>query len=225
MVYKIRRKLQPKTVTLKGIRLTADLQDVPKGIQKQLYQKKYESQEFELVRAALSPDDRVLEVGAGIGFIGIVCAKICGQENIVSYEPNPFMKPVIEKNYALNGLTPTLRNKVLAREAGEVEFYFSDSVLSSSLFDRKQGSPTTVKADGISDVVDSFDPSVIVMDVEGAEIDLLTSCDLQRVSKIVIELHPHIVGPKEIQKLVGHLIDCGFVQKKNLGKVSLFVRV
>jgi FkbM family methyltransferase len=224
LAYKIRRKLAPKTIRLQGIKLTADLQDVPKGIRKQLYQKKYEHQEYLLVREALVPADRVLEAGAGIGFIGIACARICGQDNILSYEPNPAMKPVIEKNYALNGMRANLRNKVLATEPGEVEFFFDEGVLSSSLIDRQHGGAARVSADAISDVIDSYDPSALVMDVEGAEIDLLRSCELGRINKIIIEMHPHVVGADKIEDLCGFLFENGFSITRRIGKSYSFSR-
>jgi FkbM family methyltransferase len=218
LAYKIRRRLALKTIELNGIRLTTDLQDVPKGIRKQLFQKRYEHQEFLLISEALEPRDRVLEVGSGIGFIGIACAKICGQDNILSYEPNPTMKPVIEKNYALNGMRANLRSRVLATESGDVQFFFDEEILSSSLFDRRHGGATTIKADSISEVLKSYAPSVLVMDVEGAEIELLRCCDLSSVDKIVIEMHPHIVGAKKIKSLCEFLNKEGYSILKQIGK-------
>jgi FkbM family methyltransferase len=224
IAYKIRHQLQPKAMTLSGIKLTTDREDVPKDIQKQLYKKRYESQELTLVRAALTRGDRVLEVGAGIGFIGIACAKICGEKNILSYEPNPAMKSVIEKNYRLNDLMPNLRSKVLDTKPGEVEFFFSEGVLSSSLIDRKQGGATHVEADGISEVISEYKPSAIVMDVEGAEIELLRNCSLDGVSKLVVEMHPHVVGEDKIASLCDYVTDAGLALKTRRGKVYLFQR-
>lgn len=225
LVYKIRRKLAPRTIALNGIRLTADLADVPKGIRKQLYQKRYEHQEFQLVREALKPEDRVLEVGAGIGFIGIACARICGPDSILSYEPNPAMKAVIEKNYALNGLTANLRNKVLATVPGEVEFFFdTEGVLSSSLVDRSHGKASKVEADAISEVVESYAPTVLVMDVEGAETELLRACDLGTIGKIIIEMHPHVVGSDSIEALCGFLLESGYEIRNRYGKSYYFAR-
>lgn len=224
IAYKIRRKLNYKTISINGITLNTDPDFVPKGIRKLLLEKNYESQEIKLVSDAILPTDRVLEIGAGIGFVGIACAKICGPDNMLSYEPNPKMKSVVEANYALNGMQPNLRNKVVATVAGELEFYFSDSVLSSSLFDRKQGEATRVEADAISSVVEEFSPSAIVMDAEGAEIDLLCSCDLTGVNTIVVEMHPHIVGAKEIMTLRAYLLEQGLIERKVMGKCSLFQR-
>lgn len=224
IAYKIRRKLGLKTIVLNGIKVTTDPQDVPLGVRKQLLQKQYEDQEFALVREALTPEDRVLEAGAGIGFIGIACAQICGQDGILSYEPNPVMKPVIEKNYALNGLRANLRNKVLSTTSGEVEFFFSEGVLSSSLVDRQHGGATRVQADAISDVVESYQPTVLVIDVEGAEIDLLRGCDLSGINKIIIEMHPHVVGADKIDDLCAYLADNGFAIRKRLGKSYYLAR-
>jgi len=194
ILYKIRRKIEPETVVVSSIRVSASLDDIPADIRKQLYKNDYEKGELTLVRKAIRVDDRVLEIGAGIGFISIACARICGSDRVISYEPNPAMKQVIEKNYKLNRVQPTLRKTVLASKAGYVEFFFSDNVLSSSLIDRKHGGKTVIEADAIDAVIKEYRPSAIVMDVEGAEIELLRSCDLSGVDKVVIEMHPHIVG-------------------------------
>lgn len=224
LVYKIRRKTRPKVVRIAGIRVSADLEDVPEKIRRQLYRSDYEKGELTQVRRALRADDRVLEVGAGIGFISLVCARICGPENVLSYEPNPAMKRVIEKNYSLNGLRPTLRNKVLATEAGTVDFYFSDNVLSSSLIDRDHGGRTPVEADAIGEVVAAYGPSAIVMDVEGAETGLLRACDLSGIRTIVIEMHPHIVGAAAIDALADFLENEGLRLQDRDGKRYLFQR-
>lgn len=224
LVYKIRHQLAPKTITLSGIRLTADPADVPKDIRKLLYRKEYEFQELQFVREALRPGERVLEAGAGIGFIGIACARICGVGNILSYEPNPAMKPVIEKNFALNGLRPNLRNKVLDTKEGEVEFFCDEGVLSSSLIDRRHGCATRVRADAIADVVATFDPHVLVMDVEGAETDLLRVCSLRNIGKMIIEMHPHVVGEDRIDTLCGFLLENGYEIRNRYGKSYYFAR-
>jgi len=224
ILYKIRRKIRPETVVVSGIRVSSSLDDIPADIRKQLYKNDYEKGELTLVRKALRPDDRVLEVGAGIGFISVACAKVCGPDKVISYEPNPAMKRVIEKNYKLNAVQPTLRNKVLATEAGTVEFFFSDNVLSSSLIDRKHGGRSAVEADAIDAVVAEYRPTAIVMDVEGAEIDLLRACDLAGVNKIVIEMHPHIVGQDKIDALSEYLAGQGLGLDERQGKRYLFLR-
>lgn len=222
IAYKIRRKLNYKKIVLNGIRLNTDPDFVPRAINKALLEKKYESEELELVHASIEANDRVLEIGAGIGFIGIACARICGEDNILSYEPNPAMKPVIEANYALNAMRPNLRNRAVATQSGETDFFFSDAVLSSSLIDRQQGNATRVEADAISDVIGEFQPTAIVMDAEGAEIDLLRACDLENVSTIVVEMHPHVTGNDAVSKLCDYLQGLGFRKNKQKGKTSLF---
>jgi Methyltransferase FkbM domain len=132
------------------------------------------------------------------------------------------MKPVIEKNYALNGMQANLRSRVLATESGDAQFFFDEGILSSSLVDRKHGGATTIKADSISEVLKCYAPSVLVMDVEGAEIELLKCCDLSSIEKIVIEMHPHIVGANKIESLCEYLDEGGYSIIKQIGKSYYF---
>ncbi len=225
IIYKLRRKLNLETLQVNGIKVCVDERLVPKSIRKQLLQKRYESQELELVRATLVAGDKVLEIGAGIGFIGIACTRICGPGNVLSYEANPAMMPLIEKNYALNGLEPNLVARVVAAQSGEAEFFFSDHPLSSSLVDREKGKPSVVKADAIADVVEDFEPTAIVMDAEGAEIDLLRNCSLEKIRKMIVEMHPHVVGNEAIESLCDHLSTAGFAVTKRMAKVYVLERV
>ncbi|WP_306142696.1 FkbM family methyltransferase [Roseibium sp. MMSF_3412] len=225
IAYKVRRKLNLREITIEGVRLTAEREFVPASIRKQLLQKRYETPEYLLVSAAVKPTDRVLELGAGIGFISLVCAKICGPENVLSYEPNPQMQRVIEKNYALNRLQPNLRNRLVSVEAGTTDFFVSENVLSSSMIDRNLGSKTKLQADAMSDVVAAYQPTVIVMDVEGAELELLRNCSLDGVSKIIVEMHPTIVGHDEVAKLLDFLSDKGLETRRVMGKTFYLDRV
>ena len=88
-----------------------------------LFKGTYEDNERRLVRGLLKPGDRVLEIGTGIGLVSLVCAKICGAGNVLSYEANPQLERIIRKNYELNGLTPNLRMRAVTTDGRSVSFF------------------------------------------------------------------------------------------------------
>jgi FkbM family methyltransferase len=221
----IRRALNVKTITLDGITISTDGATISKQVRNGLFKETYEEPERILIREALKPNDRVLEIGGGIGFVSLLCAKICGPQNVLTYEANPKMLATIQRNYALNGLAATLRSKAVTARDREVTFFISDNIISSSLHERKEGRPQTVPADPLDEVIAEWKPTAIVMDVEGAETSILPASNLVGVKKLILELHPHIVGEPAVADLKTHLRKLGFAEKRAIHKSSYFARV
>ncbi|MES0879525.1 FkbM family methyltransferase [Roseibium sp. SCP14] len=226
--FKFRRRvfhlMKKKRVTVGGIRLISDRTIVPKDIVKYLYDDSYEQDERILVEKYLKEGDRVLEIGAGIGLVSLTCARIVGVDNLLSYEPNKRTQDIIRQNFALNNLTPQLRNKAIALNAGQIEFFISDNVISSSLIDRNLDQRQLIECDSMADVLAEFLPNVLVMDVEGAEVELLGQSDLSTVDKIVVEVHPHVVGADEVARMVSKLADKGFLLNEEQGQCHMYVK-
>lgn len=219
-----RRFLNVKSVRLDGILLSTDLKDVSPIVRDGIFKGTYEEPERILIRSSLAAGDRVLEIGAGIGCVSLICARICGAENVLSYEANPGMARVIQANYALNGLKPNLRSKAISDQGREVTFFIADNIISSGLTERGAGRSHTLPADPFAEVIAEWKPTIIVMDVEGAETTLLPACDLSGVSKMIVELHPHIVGPEKIDHLKKQLRAVGFEEARSVHHSSLFAR-
>lgn len=220
----IRRLLNVKTITLDGVIVSTEPGSISKQVRNGLFKETYEEPERILIREALQPGDRVLEIGGGIGFVSLLCAKICGPQNVLTYEANPKMVATIQRNYALNGIMPTLRSKAITARDREVTFFISDNIISSSLHDRKEGRAQTVPADPLDEVIAEWKPTVIVMDVEGAETSILPASNLVGVKKMILELHPHIVGEPAIADLKTYLQKLGFLEKRAIHKSSYFAR-
>jgi FkbM family methyltransferase len=219
-----RRLMNLKRLRIDGVLIDTRADVTPRSIRTALFKGTYEAPERQLVGALIEPTDRVLEIGAGIGMVSLLCAKICGPENVLSYEANGTVEPIIRNNYALNGWSPNLRMKAITTDGSDVTFYVDSNVISSSLLDRKKGGPVTVRSDSLKEAIADFSPSVIVMDVEGAEIDLLKKTSLDDVSKIIVELHPHIVGEAAVDSLRDHLRRQGFDEVRYLHKTACYVR-
>lgn len=54
------------------------------------------------------------------------------------------------------------------------------------------------------------------MDAEGAEVDILRGSNLVGLTKLIIELDPHIVGKERIQQLKEHLAGLGFEEGRSI---------
>lgn len=218
------RLLSPRELTLDGVRLCTAEAIVGRTVRRGIYKGTYEEPERVLLRGALRPGDRVLEVGAGIGFVSLVCARAVGAENVLSYEANPALQPLIRRHHGMNGLSPALRGRALTARGGDIRFFVNDNIVSSSLLARPGGREVVVSSDPIDAVLAEWRPTVIVMDVEGAEVDILTASDLPGVRRMVIELHPHVVDPGELARLEGHLARIGFVRSGTCRKSAAYSR-
>jgi FkbM family methyltransferase len=175
-----------------------------------LYKGNYEGPERELLLRHLRKGERVLEIGAGIGLIGLLATRIAGAGNVLSYEANPSLEPIIRANYALNAAAPELRMKAVTTDGAPVTFHQCDNVISSSIYDRAEAARRIqVQSDALSDVLAEWRPDLLVMDVEGYEVDLLANFP-DRLRYLLIELHPHVVGEDRTEALLSHLADGGF---------------
>jgi FkbM family methyltransferase len=196
---------------LDGVRVSTDPAKAPARVRNALYKNTYEDAERALVSRAVRPGDRVLEIGGGIGFVGLLCARLAQDGRVVSYEANPALEPAIRTNYALNDAVPELRLKAVSTDGGPVSFHVAENVVSSSLMARREtGREVTVASDAFSAILEELEPDVLVMDVEGAEVDLLPSADLGGLRSIILELHPHVVGDAASDGVVAYLREQGF---------------
>ena len=84
--------------------------------------------------------------------------------------------------------------------------------MSSSNVVRKDAYSTAVKVDSVrlNDAILEHRPSVIIMDVEGAEIDLLPEVISSGVARILVELHPHIIGRDATEALKRNAASAGY---------------
>lgn len=221
-----RKFLRPRVITISGIKMEVDRRRLPPEVVRALYKERYEDREAALVRDVLVPGDRVLEIGAGLGFISLLCAKRCGADSVLCYEANPENEALIRRNFELNDLRPQLRNRAISVSSDERELFVDSNILSTSLIDRGDGVRRVVKCDAIADVIREFRPNCLVMDVEGAEIDLLPAAPLGGITKVIVETHARIVGEPANRQLDAHMQAQGFTRFEAIRKdrVWLYIR-
>ena len=182
---------------------------------------RYESEEIAGALSVVRPGDRVLELGAGLGLVGAVTARNAGPEAVLSFEANPELIPHTLALYAENGLAGTieLRNAVLVSAPDRpdtVRFHLHNSFLGSSVV----GAPDRarrvldVPTEDFNAVIESFRPTVLIMDIEGAEQGLLQHADLYGIRAVVIEFHPQHYGKAGMQACKSLLRRAGFVKSE-----------
>ncbi len=160
---------------------------------------RYEGQEISGALAVTRPGDRVLEMGAGLGIVGAVVAKNRAPVTLRAFEANPNLLPHIEELYAVNALPDAaITQKVLLSAPqipNSVTFYLRNSFLGSSLHDSALPTePVQVRTCDFNLYCAGFQPDVLLIDIEGGEMELLNDADLSDIRAIVIEFHPDHYG-------------------------------
>ncbi len=197
-------------LTRNGISFIIDSSLITKDIQKAIFTGQYEAEELSLVRQAIQTNDVVVEIGACTGYVSLHCAAIVGPERITVFEPNPIAVQLINKNFKLNDWDVNVENKAVSTFNGEMEFFFDKNLFSSSYINRKGLPATKIECISYQSVLSQYKPTALIIDAEGAEIDILANSEHEGVKKIIIELHPHIIGDAKISFLIEELKKAGF---------------
>lgn len=178
---------------------------------------RYEGDEIAGALSVVRPGDRVLELGAGLGLVGAVVATNAHPEAVLSFEANPELIPHLHALYAQNGLEDriALRNAVLVSAPDRpdtVTFHLHNSYLGSSLIENpsRRTRAVEVPTEDFRAVVEAFRPTVLIMDIEGGELDLLKYAELGGLRAVVIEFHPGVYGKDGMQACKGLLKRAGF---------------
>lgn len=194
---------------------------------------RYEGQEIKGALHVVQASDRVLEVGAGIGVVSGVVALNAKPEKVLSFEANPALVPTIQMLHKINGLEGRveLRNQVLYAGEGRPEtmrFYVHESYLGSSLIERKGRSAQSVDVPtaAMEEVIAELNPTVLIMDIEGGELELLRHADLGQFRAVVLEFHPEAYGVEGMRECKAILTEAGFqrVEEKSTRTVWTCVR-
>lgn len=188
----------------------------------------YEAPEARIVRHAIDRDDVVLELGTGLGYLSALCARLIGSDRVHTYEANPALAPVIERNHRLNGVTPSRYTVMLADCEGSVAFYVMKSFWSSSTVRRSDDAEEVrVPKRSFNDEIRRIGATFLIVDIEGGEADLIKHACLDGVQKVCIELHPSVIGASATQDVEQFFLSQGFdeIAAVSDAEHKLYVRV
>lgn len=154
----------------------------------------YEHDEVNQIIPRLQEDDVVLELGAAIGVITCAMAKKVKKGRIVAFEPNPVTADLCERHLKLNSIRNVqVRRSIVGLSEGVAKFYVAPDYWSSSLEYNPGSTEIECKVENLKSILLSQMPSVVVMDIEGGEYELLGSGFLTRATSVrllVAEFHP-----------------------------------
>ncbi|MBC2885146.1 FkbM family methyltransferase [Ochrobactrum sp. CM-21-5] len=200
-------------LSVHGIAVPLGSNEVSEEIWNALISGSYEAKEARWIFRAIKANDRVLELGAGIGIITSLIAGISGVR-VWSFEANPstvaLAKRVIDAN--------RLDNVVLSQgilSAGQPQmfkFYVRKDLWMSSM-NREQGpyeQEISLASADIDDFIGRHNINALVMDIEGAERELLQNAELPGIERIFLELHDHLYGLPGIREITQVLAAKGF---------------
>lgn len=186
-----------KELIVHGVRVPICPEEVSAEIWQALKTGSYEANEARRMSRAIRPGDRVLELGAGLGVITSIIASVEGVR-VWSFEADPQTTQLAQRVVELNcDGNVVLSNGILAAgPAKTVSFFQRADFWMSSEF-AEQG-PYQRVIDIASRDIDAFIAqhciNALVMDIEGAELELLQDASLPGIERIFLELHDHLYG-------------------------------
>jgi FkbM family methyltransferase len=212
LAYQYRVSLRP-VVSIEGVRIRLG-RHMSRRVEQAISRGAYARDELRLIRMVLSPDDVVLEIGAGLGVISAYCAMQLGSDRVFAFEANPDLEPCIRETYTLNRVEPTLEMCAVRASAGRVTLYRTKRLFSSSGLPNAE--PIEVPGKALSYIVEKIRPTLLIVDAEGAEGELFDRAPLPGVSKIVMELHERVIGKDKAGKVRSALAALGFTEDRGL---------
>lgn len=178
----------------------------------------YERAEVVAAQATIRPSDRVVELGAGMGIVTCALARIVGDAAVLSFEPNPEIAERARMNFALNGRNIELREKICRPAACSTEpvrFRLADVFWASRIEDEgAEGRPVEVEVEALEPVLAAHGATVLMMDIEGGELEILRHADLGGLRAIVFETHESTVGEDETHQAIDVALRQGFALQR-----------
>ncbi len=199
---------------LQGVLVPYDANIITPNIELAIAAGTFEQEEAAELPSIVQPGDRVLEIGAGIGFISTLLDRHSSVEAVIAVEANPRLMHYMSWLHNINRVSKVKRlNAVLTNGAADtMTFYLRRDFWMGSLsagpnpFEDKIQVPTQ----NLNETIRDEKISLIVCDIEGAETFLFEDAALEGVTRIYLELHDHVTGLWGVHRLFKTMAAKGF---------------
>lgn len=173
------------------------------------YESDYEAENYTFLQKQVKPGMDILDIGAHLGLFSATCAQLTGgQGKIICFEPTPGTFAILKETLRLNNcknVTPL--QAAVSNTEGTATFYVSETAgcNSNSLVknkSEKEASGYDVRLVTIDGIVSEYSlkPSLIKIDAEGAELDVLkggTRTFTTHKPVLILGLHPAFIKQKD----------------------------
>jgi FkbM family methyltransferase len=144
------------------------------------YQPDYEKHTVDFINQNCKPGDTVFDLGAHLGLLSVAMARcVAPAGRVIAFEPSPFTNKLLKKIVRINHLQKVVevRAEAVSGSSGSATFHFTTDEASNanSLMTEAGPDEVRVKTIKLDDFAESrtLSPSVIKIDVEGAELQVL----------------------------------------------------
>jgi len=167
-----------------------------------------ESEEVRLCLDYLRCDDKVLLAGCGMGSLACWCASIVGPEGLICYEAQPALVEYARWAVKVNEQQLDVRQGALTLEDGPVPFTtLPTRTWAGSGLVGAYPDGATVPGVDTNRILREEEPSVLVLDIEGAEFGLIPELVMPTVRLIILEIHSNYATQPEQERMWGYLTD------------------
>lgn len=210
--YFIRLIINTNHSKIEGIKLNTKHPQISNKLKRKILIEEYENHEIKIIKSTLESDDKIVEIGSGIGFISAFCGKEVGQLNVTAIEANPSLIEIAKETFEENNMSIEILNFAIGEENGVTPFYIEDDFWSSSSIKRSdRAKKIEIPTKKIDDVLEEITANYLIIDIEGYEKILIDKKIPNKIKKICIELHPHIIGKEETSKVIRSLLYNNFI--------------
>lgn len=198
-------------VTVGGVTLPV-AHDLSWKVKKRLFTGRYEETEHRLLSKYLREDDKVVDLGAGLGFLTTFSAKKCGSESVVAYEASPEIVKLAKKTFELNDVNPRIEEKAICSSSQKRKIlYLREDFWSASLEEGDEHTDQViVDTVSLNDVFVKHWPSFVIMDIEGSELEFVSTPIPMCLRTCIIEVHPNKTSENVVTKVHSWLDKEGF---------------
>ncbi|WP_306029599.1 FkbM family methyltransferase [Stappia sp. MMSF_3263] len=212
-----------------GLVLSLDEEVANERIVTEIRRGRYEASELSMASRFVRQDDRVLELGAGVGFISAGVMRNVGPAYYAAVEADARLIPHIRQTHLRNGvegvevINAAFVTDPQVLEKGFVEFTLHREFWRSGIGQDQDGVTETVRVPAVdaSAFIADKGITVLISDIEGAELELLRNLRKGGLQRIILELHPQRIGKAGVIEIFSGLCAEGFAYNVNLSEGSV----
>jgi len=181
----------------------------------------YEEEERQFVERMLRSSDRVLEIGTGIGAVTLLAADCTSPEQVRSFDGNPYIIDDARRNFLFNHFGGIIATPGVLKNRNNMKPFerAAKFTVLRDFWSSRLGRPKSIA--GSFEVVDvpifcleteiaAHKANVLIIDIEGGEVDLLRDADLSPIRLIIMETHYWAAVAEATDSMITELIYQGF---------------